>query len=169
MTDIDAPVEPIDPQRDRQRIARAEAARRRSALTMLATLGHPLATLAGGFVLGGWHADAPVVGAVGMMAAWIGARGVLFAATSLALLFEAPSLARRLFDRADEARRGPPVFRRSAKVVLTLHAFAFAGFAALAGVAAGLMGPGGVHAVDVGAFALLGLALGLATAWTEPG
>lgn len=67
--DLDAPVERIDPEEDRRRTARAIAAERRSALTLIATLAHPLMTLAGGSVLGSWHADAPVVGAVGMMLA----------------------------------------------------------------------------------------------------
>lgn len=166
--DLDAPVEPIDPEEDRRRTARAIAAERRSALSLIATLAHPLATLAGGFVLGSWHADAPVVGAVGMMLAWIGARAVLWVAASVAMAVEAPSLLRRLFGRAGDVRDQPAPFRRSAKAVLAVHAAGFAALAALAGIAAGLMGPGSLNAVDVVAFAVLGLALGVATAWTEP-
>lgn len=93
---------------------------------------------------------------------------MLFVAASVAMAFEAPSLLRRLLGRPQQARHEPAPLQRSAKAVLAVHALAFAALAALAGVAAGLMGPGGVHAVDVGAFALFGLALGLATAWTEP-
>lgn len=166
--DIDSPVEPIDPRDDRRRVEQAHAARRRSGVRMLLTLMHPLATLAGGFMLGHLLAQAPLVGAMGMLLAWVGARAALFAAASVALALEAPSLARRVFGRAEDARREPRIFQRSAKPVLAVHVLAFAGLAAVAGVVVGLMGSGGVEAPDVVAFAMLGLVLGIATAWTEP-
>lgn len=166
--DIDRPVRPIDSQEDAKRVESVRAANRRSELTALLTLAQPLVTMAGGAVLGSWHADAPITCAVGMMFAWAGARAVLFAAATVALVFEAPSLLRRLFGRVEEARREPPLFQRSAKPVFALHVLAFATLAALVGVVGGLFGDGTLHALDVLAFGLFGLALGAVTPLTEP-
>ena len=166
--DIDRPVRPIDPQEDARRVVQARVARHRSDLTMLFTFAQPLVAMAGGVVLGAWHADAPIVGAIGMALAWAGARAVLFAAAAVALLFEAPSLLRRLFGRVDDAHREPPVFQRSSKPVFAVHMLAFAVLAALVGLASGLVGEGALHFLDVVAFGLFGLLLGAVTPLTEP-
>lgn len=165
--DIDDPIQPIDARADASRYANVRAARRRSAWGALLTLAHPLVAMAGGLVLGSWHADAPATGAIGMLIAWAAARGVLFAAGAVALLFEAPSLVRRVFGRVEDARREPGLLERSARPVFVIHVLAFGAFSMTVALVAAFVGDGPLHPADVLAFGALGLGLGWSTAWTE--
>lgn len=166
--DIDDPVRPIDPQEDARRYARVHAERRRGVLTIWLTLLHPLLALAGGAVLGSWHAEAPVAGAVGMLLAWTAARAVLLALGAVVLALEAPSLFARLRDgrRWHEASPRPGDSRGA--VFFAVYGLAFAAFAVGAGVVAAWVGDGPLRLPDVLAFGLLGLALAWLTRWTEP-
>lgn len=166
--DVDAPVRPIDPDQDARRVRGMHAAGRRSTVALLLTLGQPLAALAGGFMLGSWHADAPVAGAVGMALAWAGARGAMLAAAAVALLFAAPSLVQRLARRPVEPSGQRRVFDRAAKFIAAVHVSAFATLAAVTGIVAAYLGGGTPRLADVAAFAALGLVLGAITPWTEP-
>lgn len=165
--DIDGPVQPIDPEADARRVRHAQAARHRSELRMLFTLLQPLVALCGGFVLGGWHADAPVIGAVGMVLAWGGAYAVLHAAAWVLGALALPGLIRRLLGRSPG--KPQPLFERAAKAALLLHALAWAGLAAAVGVVAGLAGEGSLQGIDVLAFGLFGFALGGMSLLTEAG
>lgn len=167
--DLDSPVQSIDPQADARRVASARAARRRSAVDLLVALAIPLVALGGGFLLGGWHADAPIVGAVGMVFAYGAAHGAGTVAGLLALLVEAPRLLRRLRTPGEQGKRTrtPVAGSASRLLVAAFSATTFAACAALTGFAAGLLGGGGPYAVDVIAFGTLGAVLGLALAFSD--
>jgi hypothetical protein len=98
----------------------------------------------------------------------MGARAALLVALWIELLFHAPSIARGLFARRGEQRREPPGLERSARELAAVHVVSFASLAAVASMVAGVFGGSGVGLLDIVAFASLGLALGVFTAWTEP-
>lgn len=166
--DIDDAVRPIDPQEDARRYAQLHAGRRRGLLTIGLTLLHPLLALAGGAVLGGWHAQAPIAGAVGMLGAWMAARAVLLALGAVAFALEAPSLWARLRDGGRWHGASPGSGRSRGAFFFAVYALAFAAFAMAAGVVAGLVGDGSLYGLDLLAFGLLGLVLAGLTLWTEP-
>lgn len=167
--DIDDPVRPIDPREDARVYARVRAARRRSVLRIALTLAHPLLAMAGGGLIGGWHADAPLIGAVGMLLAWVAARGVLIALGVVLLAMEAPALLDRLRGAQRPHAAGPGAGGTRGAVVFVVYALAFAGLAMTVGVGAALLGDGRLHGLDVLGFGALGLGLAWLTQWTEPG
>lgn len=166
--DIDAPVRPIDREADARRVERARAARHRSDLRVVFTLAQPLVAMSGGMALGGWHADAPGIGAIGMLFAWAGAYAMLCAAAMVAGALALAWLIGRLLGRASGTPRAPVMAERAAKAAFLLHALAFAGLAAAVGVVAGLAGDGTLEWIDVAAFGLFGFALGWSSVLTEP-
>lgn len=164
MIDPDAPIRPIDPVDDARRREAARRERTRRDLGIVLLMLHPLAALVAGALLGGWHAHARVVGALALLFAWGAARVLLHVLAWMLLLVGSRSLSTRLFGPA-RAMSLPAPPTRWAGVVWTVQALGSAALAAVAGLATGALGDG-IHAVDVVAFALAGLALGVTTRWT---